>query len=509
MPITQFAHLNGKAFISSLTRDEQKSLGQFMTPPPIARFMAQRAVTGIVSDVVRILEPSAGTGVLAAAVVEELLGREVPPTKIEVVLCEVDERLKPYLKRLADRLRAAAKKRNVVLSCSTKISDFLLSSLAKSGRPEFDVCIANPPYFKLNKSDERARIHAYAVYGQPNIYGLFQAACANLVRSGGSWCFITPRSWLNGSYFAAVRRHLFSRLSLEAMHLFESRQAHFYEDSILQEAVVTWATACSKQSKNIVFSTSDGVVGLQQAKLVEVCVSEVIGGDLDMAVAITVAAGANHGTDDLEGCYENLESLKLKVSTGPVVPFRSEDYVSESGDADTVPLLWMQHVKHMSITWPIQKKREHIRSTTASAWMLLKNANYVVMRRFSPKEDVRRVTAAPFLADSLPGDFIGLENHLNYIHRPGGELSRHEAVGLAAFLNSSVVDAHFRAIAGSTQVNATELRKLRLPPADLLRAIGSLLPDVSTLEQVDSAVAHALERRRVELHGSKKSSDLK
>ena len=496
MPITQFAHQNGKAFVSSLSKDGQKSLGQFMTPPPIATFMAQRATTGIFSDVVSVLEPSAGAGILAAAVVQELLRREERPSRIELTLYEIDTRLKPYLRRLADRLRRAAKDSGVTLSCHIVIGDFLLSALAQSARPEFDVCIANPPYFKLNKADPRAKAHAYAVYGQPNIYGLFQAACASLIKPTGRWCFITPRSWLNGSYFAAVRRHLLHYLHIDALHLFESRQAHFYEDTILQEAVIAWATAQPLGAGEIAFSTSQGVLDLRDAELFAIPTTEVIANDDQMTIAIPVAAGANHAGNDFEEWHDTLATLGLKVSTGPVVPFRSKEFILESFARGAVPLLWIQHVQHTGIRWPIQKKREHILSTAASAWMLLRNTNYVVMRRFSPKEDIRRVTAAPYLAGSLPGEFIGLENHLNYIHRPGGELTRSETIGLAAFLNSTVVDAHFRAVSGSTQVNATELRKLRLPPLESLIAIGNLLPDSPTLAEADHAVTMVLHARQ-------------
>lgn len=492
MPITEFAHLNGKAFVSSLDRNEQKSLGQFMTPPPIAKFMAQRAITGIVSDVVSILEPASGAGVLAAAVVQGLLNRDERPSRIELTLYEVDGRLKPFLRRLADRLRRAAKNFNVSLTCHIVIGDFLLSELAQSARPEFDICISNPPYFKLNKSDPRAKAHAYAVYGQPNIYGLFQAACASLVKPAGRWCFITPRSWLNGSYFAAVRRHLLHYLQIDAMHLFESRQSHFYEDTILQEAVIAWATAQQLHMGEITFSTSQGVLDLPNAELFSIPTVNVIGSDDEMVIAIPIAAGANRSPEGSEYMHDTLASLGLKVSTGPVVPFRSKDYILENAGKGSVPLLWMQHVKHAGISWPIQKKREHILSNAASAWMLLRNTNYVVMRRFSPKEDVRRVTAAPYLAGSLPGEFIGLENHLNYIHRPSGELTRAETVGLSAFLNSSFVDSYFRAVAGSTQVNATELRKLRFPTLDSLKAIGNLLSDRPTLAETDQAVEQVL-----------------
>ena len=45
-------------------------------------------------------------------------------------------------------------------------------------------------------------------------------------------------------------------------------------------------------------------------------------------------------------------------------------------------------------------------------------------------------------------------------------------MGIAAFLNSSLVDRYFRIANGNTQVNATELRKLPLPPLEQLIHIG-------------------------------------
>ncbi len=496
MSLAQFAHENGKAFVAKLSREEQKSLGQFMTPYPIAEFMARRSVTGIAGGLVRVLEPSAGAGVLAAAVIEQLLSLPEKPSGIELTLCEIDARLQPCLKALASKLRATAKQHGVSLSCSIVMGDFLLSSLARSAEPKFDICIANPPYFKLNKADPRAIAHSYAVYGQPNIYGLFQAACAGLLAPGGSWCFITPRSWMNGAYFSAVRRHLLQYLHIDALHLFESRQDHFYEDTILQEAVIAWATAHAPQSGQIAFSTSNGVADLQDAELFAVPSAQVIGADHLRMISVPVAAGADQAGDVFAEWTDTLATLGLKVSTGPVVAFRSRDFIREKHQKGCVPLLWMQHVTRAGVRWPIQKKQEHIQSSALTAWMLLPNGCYVVMRRFSPKEDIRRVTSAPYLG-VFKGKFIGLENHLNYIHRPGGAMGRDEVVGVSAFMNSTLVDGYFRAVSGNTQVNATELRKLHFPPLAKLVAIGKKLPDSASLEQIDKAVAQVLKLSQI------------
>ena len=133
-----------------------------------------------------------------------------------------------------------------------------------------------------------------------------------------------------------------------------------------------------------------------------------------------------------------LHGLGLNISTGPVVPFRATGLVAGKGrvPASHAPLLWMNHVRAMQVTWPLGRhKPEYIRRAGAAA-LLVPNRNYVLLRRFSAKEEARRLTAAPWIAAGSAVPDLGLENHLNYVHRPGGTLSEDEAWGLAALYNS-------------------------------------------------------------------------
>ena len=73
--------------------------------------------------------------------------------------------------------------------------------VALSFRPrneEFDVVISNPPYFKIGKADPCATAASIVVHGQPNIYALFIAVGATLLRQGGDFITITPRSFASG-----------------------------------------------------------------------------------------------------------------------------------------------------------------------------------------------------------------------------------------------------------------------------------------------------------------------
>jgi adenine-specific DNA-methyltransferase len=98
--------------------------------------------------------------------------------------------------------------------------------------------------------------------------------------------------------------------------------------------------------------------------------------------------------------------------------------------------------------------------------------NYVLLKRFSSKEQTRRLYAAVLRQSDIAAPAIGLENHLNYIRRLDGELTLTEAFGLAAIFNSTILDIYFRSLSGTTQVNACEVRALPLPKWDIVRRIG-------------------------------------
>ncbi len=474
------AYAQGLDATRRLSRDEQKRLGQFMTPAPIARRMAARALRGWRGRCLRILDPAAGSGVLAAAAVEAALALPEPPLRIALAMHEIDERLEARLDRLGAELTALARSRDVTLDYRIALDDFLLCDLARAGVPCVDLVVANPPYFKLRKNDPRARTHGCAVHGQPNIYALFMAACASLVRPGGRWAFITPRSWTSGDYFAAMRRHLFARLDLVALHVFDSRTAHFADDEVLQEALVSWAQAGAGVA-DVECTLSEGSDDLDDARTVHAARTSVIGNGASMSVSLPFADAG------IERWRGRLSDHGWAVRTGPVVAFRARRWLGPEPGANTVPLLWMQHVRRAGPQWPLQRKLEHLRRCDETEWMLVPNRPMVLMRRFSPKEELRRITACAWLHD-LPHAAIGLENHLNYIAAAAGSMSADEACGLAAYLGSEPVDIWLRQNCGHTQVNATDLRRLPIPGRDALHTLGREVGRDADLGAVDAAV---------------------
>ena len=440
---------------------------------------------------VRILDPAAGAGILCCAAVEALISRQPKPDAIELVAYEIDGDLIAPLRAVLDHLASwCHEQHGPTVRVRIEATDFILAN-ADAVRPcglfpscsqaeGFDAVIANPPYFKIGKSDPRAAAVPDVVHGQPNIYALFMAVGAALLRAGGDFIFITPRSFASGPYFRRFRTVFFDMIRPTAVHVFGSRRDAFRRDEVLQENVILSGIRQDRWQENgtracLAISFSLGVADIDEAGSRELPASAVLDlASVDKVLRLPVCDADDDALALVDSWPTDLRGLGLNISTGPVVPFRATDLVTREGNvpASHAPLLWMNHVRAMRATWPLDRhKPEYIERSGAEA-LLVPNRNYILLRRFSAKEEARRLTAAPWIAADFAIADVGLENHLNYVHRPGGTLSEDEAWGLSALYNSRLLDTWFRAVNGNTQVSATELRAMPLPAHETIVALG-------------------------------------
>jgi adenine-specific DNA-methyltransferase len=259
------------------------------------------------------------------------------------------------------------------------------------------------------------------------------------------------------------------------MHLFESRGDNF--DEVLQENVIVTFRKREIQPKlaqTIAVSISQNGSDIADA---EVCLvrASLIMHRRDRALHYRLPTNSE---DEMilrafDAWSGSLHRYGMEVSTGRVVAFRAEEYFLGDGNGDTVPLLWMQHVKGGQVVHPLNTFRKPQWISRDAAPLLVPSANYVLLRRFSAKEEPRRLVAGVFLGSQFGYPTVGFENHLNYIYHKKGALTEAETCGLAALYNSALFDRYFRITNGNTQVNAAELRALPLPPLSVVQQIGA------------------------------------
>ena len=485
---------------------ERKEKGQVFTPPAVGRFMA--SLFSRFPRQFRLLDPGAGLGSLSAAVCERI-ARLRTPHSCEFHLFETDPVLTALLHENMEHCRNAMEQAGHQFAYGIHQEDFLLGTDRPSGQlplfedddrlGDFDAVIMNPPYFKVGGSSRYARRMADVVHGQPNIYALFLARAAEMMRRGGELVAITPRSFCNGLYFRTVRRWFLSRMALRHIHLFESRKDTFKEASVLQESLITSWQRQEHPAPNVTVSTSSGLELPQRSDFRTVASSRILDDSCDDMVVRILATNEDSGIIDLVESWPNrFAELGLRISTGPVVLFRATRFLLEKPNGNgSIPLLTIHNVKRFATVWPVEKKNKPMAFHVCpdSLRLLVPSRNYVLLRRFSAKEERRRLTASYYLRDDAAQEYVALENHLNYVYHAERELSVNETYGLAALFNSVLFDRYFRTISGNTQVNATEIRTMRFPDLGTVATIGRLTRKLRDLnsEQVEKIVLEELQ----------------
>jgi adenine-specific DNA-methyltransferase len=480
---------------SSITPSEIKKLtGQYMTSVSVAEFMASLVTPRI--GKLRILDPGAGAGILTCALCELLVSQKDKPTELFIDIYESDVQLIPVLKKVISHLKSYLEQRGLQITVDLKSDDFVLANAKafpehlglfglNAKKPLYDIVISNPPYFKLRKDDPRAKAARAIVHGQPNIYAIFLAISACLLSENGDLVFITPRSFTSGPYFRLFRERFFELVVPEVVHTFDSRRELFKVDNVLQENIILKAKReegwlSDHKKRFIIVSTSSGESKLSDPKNRKFPLSCVL--DLESpskVFHIPTNSREKNIINRFKAWNSSLSDFGINISTGPVVPFRANGFLLKDPYTNTpqAPLLWMHNVRAMRIEWPTQtgRKPQYISISSDSDHLLLPNKNYVLFRRFTTKEETRRLVAAPLVLGQLKTTNVGLENHLNYMHRPGGFLSVDEVFGFSAIYNSEFFDLYFRTLNGNTQVSATELRAIPLPSLKRILIIGELV----------------------------------
>ena len=505
---SSFAERLGAHYSSLVSAAHKKKYGQFFTPLKIASFMA--GLYKCVGSKLKILDPGCGTGMLSCAVIEAVLNSQNQPDEIEIVVYETDHTVIPFTEVSLNYLKKWLHVRGVKFTYILHQSDFVLANsdtLENQDRKieYYDLVIANPPYFKVQKKDSRARISDSIVHGQPNIYSIFLYTAATLLKENGQLIFIIPRSFTSGLYFRLFREKFFSLVQLDFVHLFESRKEAFQKDDVLQENVIISARRSKVNGKrnSIVISSSRGTWDLEQRSERSFNMDELFDQTTHQKILhLPVSDRETNVVRLFKSWKGNLNAYNIQISTGPVVSFRAKRYIysEPKEDIQLAPLYLLYNSSKMSWTWPVDKngKGQYIQVCDQTKPILIPNKNYIFLRRFSSKDDKSRLIATPYFADSVDTDVIGIENHLNYIYRPNGHLDRNEILGLATLLNSSLFDIYFRTFNGNINVSATELREMPLPPLETIKEIGNVLILNNNFTQsiVDSIVYQFFEQHK-------------
>lgn len=457
--------------VSKDTKPEKKSqFGQYLTPEQTAKFMANLFEPSNICDC-RLLDAGAGIGSLSSAFIERYISGDLDFNSLEISTYEIDNLLHGHLSRtFLNYSKIKSIKYN--LFCADFIEESInMLNICKNGY--FTHAILNPPYKKIKSNSYHRQLLRQVEIETVNLYSAFVALTLALMAPHGQVVAIIPRSFCNGPYYRPFRDFIFEHAAIRQIHLFDSRSRAFKDDGVLQENIIILLERGGQQGDvTVTTSTDDCFTDLvtHHYPFERIVLPE------DSERFIHIPTSQERNSIELSTAVKyTLDDLGIKVSTGPVVDFRLKEHLREMPGRGSVPLLYPVHFSGHNIRWPkmgIKKPNAIQRNTETEKW-LYPNGFYCVVRRFSSKEEKRRIVASVIQPDTFNGaEMLGLENHLNVYHENKSGLPEALARGLATYLNTTGVDENFRRSSGHTQVNATDLKTMKYPSRKTLIALG-------------------------------------
>ncbi len=472
----------------------KRELGQYFTNQTIANYMAEM-IHPINAPIVRILDAGAGTGILTifSAIHCLKLGHK----HIHAVLYEIDEDILSNLTTNMKYLTYIFKKRGGKFTFKIYNKDFVLARPDKTEKA-FHISSINPPYFKYNsKTSPYAKATSDLYKGNPNIYASFMAIVSSCLAPNGQMIAIVPRSFTNGLYFKGFRQYMNQVMNLNKIHIFRARNQVFKELSVLQENIICCYTKCNQQS-HIEICASTGYKDLKQIEKNRYSEKQII----DRSTKHEIIRIPETSKDakilkTVEKWPTSFQENGYFISTGPIVEYRAKKYITNSKEKKhSIPLLKMHNIKAFQTKWTGDNKKDaYFKLIDGYEKHISINQLYVILKRFSSKDEKRRLIAAVHNPQIIKSNLLAMENHLNYIGRRDGPLSLSEAYGLATLFNSTLMDKYFRCLSGNTQVNATEIKLLKMPTRKTIYQIGELfLKNMETTQnKIDSIIDFYLE----------------
>ena len=465
-------------------RKHKSAMGQFMTGASVARFMAALFQASPQTEC-RLLDPGAGIGALSCAFLDRWAARELPFDSVSLCAYELDSRLRPHLAETLSQYE-----QHLNLSVDIVPGDFIehATTLFRPTQAGFTHVILNPPYKKINSGSSHRLMLRQAGIETVNLYSAFLALSISLAAPGGQIVAIIPRSFCNGPYYRPFREFLLEKVSIRRMHLFDSRTKAFKDDDVLQENVIIHLVRGESQGE-VCISTSTDDSFSDMTTHVYAANRIVFPEDPERFIHVPTSPDVNAAEASL-AVRHSLADIGLRVSTGPVVDFRARRHTRSMPEADSVPLLYAGHFTEAGTDWPkhdFKKPNAIMRNDHTEKW-LYPTGHYCVVRRFTSKEEKRRIVARVVTPGAFGGaEMLGFENHLNLFHEHKHGISPELAHGLAAFLNMTAVDEQFRRFNGHTQVNATDLKMMKYPSRHALQKLGewAMEQDCPTQEMID------------------------
>lgn len=503
MQLLDYVIQSTSEYVEEMPKTKRKKYGQFFTSKETAVFMADLFDVPENNTRVNILDAGAGSGILSVALIERL--QRFPNLEnINLVCYENDLSIIELLKKNLNWVQQHSK---IPFEYEIREENYIVSQIPEYNRMlgsdinpmKFDMVIGNPPYMKIAKDAAEAKAMPDVCYGAPNMYFLFASMGVFNLIPNGELVYIIPRSWTSGVYFKRFRQKFLRECIIEHIHLFVSRSEVFESESVLQETIIIKVRKSTVTPKRIKITTTQNSRDFSHRSVIEVPYTTVVNGK-DAYVYLVTKEEEVETLEQLNKWKNTLPSIGLKMKTGLIVDFRNKEALRNDSEDRAVPLFYAQHIQNGEIAFPIGKEYEYI--VTSQPGLLQPNTNYLFVKRFTSKEERRRLQCGVYLANKYPKySKISTQNKVNFICGLK-EVSECVVYGLYVLFNSTLYDTYYRILNGSTQVNSTEINSMPVPSMESIELLGKEMMGMS--EKTETVCDNILKRF---IHGQSRGSE--
>lgn len=461
-------------YIDSMPKKERKKYGQFFTSKETALYMAEMFVIADDKRELSVLDAGAGSGILSCALIQ-MLQNKTNIKKVELTCYETDNNIIELLKNNLEFVKqnSSLEFRYEIITenyITSQYLDFNEMIGANPNPKEYDIVVGNPPYMKIPKDAPEAIAMPTVCYGAPNLYFLFATMGLFNLKQNGEMVYIIPRSWTSGAYFKKFREYFLTESKLEHIHLFVSRNKVFDKEDVLQETIIIKVKKTYEMPAEVLVTSSKANNDFENVTEIRVPYNVVVSGE-DKYVYLVTNTEEIEVLEKLNKLGHTLPDIGLKMKTGLTVDFRNRDILRDEREEGAIPLFYSQHIQNGIVKFPINKEHEYM--VTEQKGLQQRNKNYLFVKRFTAKEEKRRLQCGVYLSKKYPQyDVISTQNKINFIDGVTTELSECIVYGLYVLFNSTIYDSYYRILNGSTQVNSTEINAMPVPALDIIQEIG-------------------------------------
>ena len=214
---------------------QRNALGQFATPPELARQIAHEAIRRLEPKrPLAFLEPALGTGAFYSAILTA-----AGPNRIKrAVGFEIDPAVANHATTLWNDQ-----------GLTVHDADFTLAPPPASDRQRFDLVVSNPPYVRhhhLSRATKARLRNASRTAAGVQLSGLAGLYC-HFVLLAHAWMrpdalavWLLPSEFLDVNYGDQLKRYLLDHVALQRIHRYDSADLQF-ADALVSSAVVIFS----------------------------------------------------------------------------------------------------------------------------------------------------------------------------------------------------------------------------------------------------------------------------